>query len=54
MPDNGYGTKANSADFLLRLNRIRPDFTTASGGSSIFTDEFGARLRSDLERNDTA
>ena len=33
MPDNGYGTKANSADFLLRLYRIRPDFTTASGGS---------------------
>jgi len=33
MPDNGYGTKANSADFLLRLYRIRPDFRTASGGS---------------------
>jgi hypothetical protein len=33
MPDNGYGTKANSADFLLRLYRIRPDFKTASGGA---------------------
>ncbi|HEU4347917.1 MAG TPA: esterase-like activity of phytase family protein [Actinoplanes sp.] len=33
MPDNGYGAKANSADFLLRLYRIRPDFKTASGGS---------------------
>lgn len=24
--DNGYGAKANSADFLLRINRIAPDF----------------------------
>ena len=33
MPDNGYGAKGNSADFLLRLYRIRPDLRTASGGS---------------------
>jgi hypothetical protein len=33
MPDNGYGAKGNSADFLLRLYRIRPDFRTARGGS---------------------
>ena len=33
MPDNGYGAKTNSADFLLRLYRIRPDFKTANGGS---------------------
>jgi glycerophosphoryl diester phosphodiesterase len=33
MPDNGYGAKGNSADFLLRLYRIRPHFKTASGGS---------------------
>ena len=33
MPDNGYGTKANSSDFLLRLYHIRPDFRTARGGS---------------------
>jgi hypothetical protein len=26
--DNGYGTKANSADWLLRINRIAPDFRT--------------------------
>ncbi|MDF1505162.1 esterase-like activity of phytase family protein, partial [Roseisolibacter sp. H3M3-2] len=32
MPDNGYGSKGNSADFLLRLYRIRPDFRTAAGG----------------------
>lgn len=28
--DNGYGTKANSADFLLRINRIAPDFKTGA------------------------
>lgn len=28
MSDNGYGTKANSADFLLRVNRVRPDYAT--------------------------
>src|ERR687897_3583791 len=33
MPDNGYGAKANSGDFLLRLYRIRPDFKTANGGT---------------------
>jgi glycerophosphoryl diester phosphodiesterase len=33
MPDNGYGAKTNSGDFLLRVYRIRPDFETASGGS---------------------
>jgi hypothetical protein len=33
MPDNGYGAKTNSSDFLLRVYRIRPDFATARGGS---------------------
>jgi glycerophosphoryl diester phosphodiesterase len=33
MPDNGYGAKTNSMDFLLRLYRIRPDFETEDGGS---------------------
>jgi hypothetical protein len=33
MPDNGYGAKGNSGDFLLRLYRIAPDFTTARGGT---------------------
>jgi hypothetical protein len=33
MPDNGYGSKANSGDFLLRVYRIRPDLETAKGGS---------------------
>ncbi|MDP9864307.1 MULTISPECIES: esterase-like activity of phytase family protein [Streptosporangium] len=26
LSDNGYGAKANSADFLLRVHRIKPDF----------------------------
>ena len=33
MPDNGYGAKANSADFLLRVYHVTPDFKTAKGGS---------------------
>ena len=31
MPDNGYGAKTNSEDFLLRMYKIRPDFKTAAG-----------------------
>jgi hypothetical protein len=33
MPDNGFGNKANSGDFLLRAYFIKPDFKTARGGS---------------------
>jgi hypothetical protein len=33
MPDNGYGAKTNSGDFLLRLYRIRPNFKTDDAGS---------------------
>ncbi|WP_309135106.1 esterase-like activity of phytase family protein [Cellulomonas sp.] len=33
LPDNGFGTKANSADFLLRIYRVTPDWQTADGGS---------------------
>jgi hypothetical protein len=33
LADNGYGSKSNSADFILTLYRIRPDFRTALGGS---------------------
>jgi hypothetical protein len=32
MPDNGFGNKANSRSFLLRLYRVRADFETARGG----------------------
>jgi glycerophosphoryl diester phosphodiesterase len=33
MTDNGFGSKANSADFNIRAYYLRPDFKTASGGS---------------------
>ena len=33
MPDNGFGAKANSRDFLIRAYWIRPDFKTAAGGT---------------------
>ena len=32
MPDNGFGTKANSRSFLLRVYRVRADFETRRGG----------------------
>ncbi len=33
MPDNGFGTQNNSADSLLRMYGVRPDFRTALGGT---------------------
>ncbi len=33
MPDNGFGSKANSPDFVLRFYGVKPDFFTATGGS---------------------
>ena len=33
MSDNGFGSIQNSADFVLRVHRIRPDFKTSTGGS---------------------
>ena len=45
MPDNGYGSKANSTDFLLRMYRIRPAFETASGGSGGVSVEEYVQLR---------
>ena len=33
MPDNGFGARANSLDFLIRAYFIRPHFKTARGGS---------------------
>ena len=41
LPDNGFGSKANSADFLLRLYHVTPRWQTASGGDgSIQVGEF--------------
>ncbi len=33
MPDNGFGSKANSRDFLIRAYAVRPHFKTSRGGS---------------------
>lgn len=33
MTDNGFGGQTNSADALLRLYSVRPDFKTATGGT---------------------
>lgn len=33
MPDNGFGSKASSRDFLIRAYDIEPDFKTARGGT---------------------
>jgi glycerophosphoryl diester phosphodiesterase len=32
-PDNGFGAKGNSADFLLRLYLVKPQWKTAKGGA---------------------
>jgi hypothetical protein len=37
MPDNGFGNKANSRSFLLRVYLVRPDFETARGGPGSVT-----------------
>lgn len=37
MTDNGFGTKANSADAVLRLYSLKPDFKTARGGAGTVT-----------------
>ena len=39
LSDNGYGTKANSADFLLRVRRVRADYAT--GTVSVLPGGFG-------------
>lgn len=33
LPDNGFGAKTNSADFLLRLYHVTPKWETAKGGA---------------------
>ncbi|MEU4290877.1 esterase-like activity of phytase family protein [Kribbella sp. NPDC026596] len=37
MPDNGFGGKATSGDFLIRAYYIEPDFKTANGGTGAVT-----------------
>lgn len=41
MPDNGFGAKTNSADFLLRIYRATPHWETSRGGAgTISLDSF--------------
>lgn len=41
MPDNGFGGKANSVDFLIRAYHLRFDFKTAEGGTGgVEVDDF--------------
>jgi hypothetical protein len=50
MPDNGFGGKANSRDFLIRAYYVRPDFKTARGGSG--TIEVDTEQREFIEFRD--
>ena len=45
MADNGYGSIENSADFNLRVYRIRPEFKTATGGSGAVAVEGRIELK---------
>ncbi len=40
MPDNGFGSKANSADFLLRMYLVRPSFEGEGGDGSVAMPRF--------------
>jgi hypothetical protein len=43
--DNGYGSKTNSPDFVLRVYGITPDFRTANGGSGTMNAKLLFSLR---------
>jgi glycerophosphoryl diester phosphodiesterase len=45
MPDNGFGAKGNSADFLLRIYRVTPRWETAEGGEGRIAVDSFAGLR---------
>ena len=45
MSDNGFGSIENSADYHLRVYRIRPDFETKDGGSGMIAVEGFFELR---------
>ena len=45
MSDNGYGSKDNSSDFLLRMYEVRIDFESGRGESGLISFEGFAKLR---------
>jgi hypothetical protein len=60
MPDNGFGNKANSRSFLLRVYLVHADFETARGGDgdvtllgSITLRDPGRRLPFEIVNGDT-
>jgi glycerophosphoryl diester phosphodiesterase len=40
MPDNGFGAKANSSDFLLRIYKVNPSFQGIGGDGSVKVGSF--------------
>jgi glycerophosphoryl diester phosphodiesterase len=50
MPDNGFGTKDNSRDFLIRAYYIEPHFKTAHGGSGTVKVEDFIEFRDPWEK----
>lgn len=45
MPDNGYGAKANSADFLLRVYRVDPNFRGTENGDGTVQVQFNSLIQ---------
>jgi hypothetical protein len=45
MSDNGFGNQLNSADYVLRVHRISPDFKTKTGGGGTIAVESFITLR---------
>ena len=45
MSDNGFGAQGNSADYVLRVHRISPDFKTKTGGSGTISVQSFITLR---------
>jgi len=45
MPDNGFGNKANSRSFLLRVYKVRPNWETRRGGPGTVTVRKAITLR---------
>jgi hypothetical protein len=45
MPDNGFGSKANSHSFLLRVYAVKPDWETAHGGGGTVQIQGAINLR---------
>ncbi len=50
LEDNGFGTKANSGDFLLRILRLKLDFKTRKGGLATAQLESSILLRDPQNR----